>query len=428
MDISVEELSPVDRKIKITADRKDLKDTFEKAYRRYRKMVTLPGFRPGQVPVGMIKKRFGKEIEAEEIQKYLTDLYNKEILPKHQPIGEPDFEAIKWEDDQLEAELKIGVEPEFELIEPKDIAVDMLVHDVTDEDVDKEIEHMLSHEAKWVETDESSGEKSQVTFDATALDEEGNPKEDDTDMDQKVNLENVEDDNLKSALIGKKVGETVDADLGSEKEPAKFRILIKKVETKEIPELSEEIIKKQSNGEAEDEDSFRGYMKSRIQDYYDQTAKQLAQQQTRDEYVKKQEFDVPQTLVERILNGYVEQVKNRYGDRLPADFEEEKYKEENKERAVNEAKWFFISEKLEKKYEIEVEEDDLDEFLAQEAKQYGLDAASLKQIYAGSGDMLNQLRLNIRGDKLMKKLLDEVSLNEMDKDAFQKKHNKNSEE
>jgi trigger factor len=220
----------------------------------------------------------------------------------------------------------------------------------------------------------------------------------------------------------------VDADLGSEEEPAKFRILIKKVENKETPELNEEIIKRQSNGEAEDEDSFRGYMKSRIQDYYDQTAKQLAQQQIRDEYVKKQEFDVPQTLVERILNGYVEQVKNRYGDRLPADFEEEKYKEENKERAVDEAKWFFISEKLEKKYEIEVEENDLDEFLAQEAKQYGLDAASLKQIYAGSGDMLNQLRLNIRGDKLMKKLLDEVSLNEMDKDAFQKKHNKNSEE
>ena len=428
MDISVEELSPVDRKIKITADRTDLKDTFEKAYRRYRKMVTLPGFRPGQVPVGMIKKRFGKEIEAEEIQKYLTDLYNKEIIPKHQPIGEPDFEAIKWEDDQLEAELKIGVEPEFEVVEASEITVDMLVHDVTDEDVDKEIEHMLEHEAKWLETDEASVEKSQVTFDATALDEEGNPKEDDTDKDQKVNLENVQDDNLKSALIGKKVGETVDADLGSEEEPAKFRILIKKVENKETPELNEEIIKRQSNGEAEDEDSFRGYMKSRIQDYYDQTAKQLAQQQIREEYIKKQEFEVPQTLVQRILDGYVEQVKNRYGDRLPADFEEEKYKEENQERAVDEAKWFFISQKLEEKFEIEVEEDDLDEFLAQEAKQYGLDAASLKQIYAGSGDMLNQLRLNIRGDKLMKKLLDEVSLNEMDKDAFQKKHNNNSEE
>ena len=428
MDISVEELSPVDRKIKITADRSDLKDTFEKAYRRYRKMVNLPGFRPGQVPVGMIKKRFGKEIEAEEIQKYLTDLYNKEIIPKHQPVGDPDFEAVKWENDQLEAELKIGVEPEFELVDPQDITVDMLVHDVTDEDVDKEVEHMLEHEAKWVETEETSGEKSQVTFDATALDEEGNPKEGDTDEDQKVNLENVEDDNLKAALIGKKVGETVDADLGSDEEPAKFRILVKKVENKEIPELNEEIIKRQSNGEAEDEDSFRGYMKSRIQEYYDQTAKQMAQQQIRDEYIKKQEFEVPQTLVERILEGYVEQIKNRYRDRLPADFNEEKYKGENRERAVNEAKWFFISQKLEKKYEIEVEEDDIDAFLAEEAKQYGLDAASLKQIYAGSGDMLNQLRLNIRDDKLMKKLLDEVSLNEMDKDAFQKKHNNNSEE
>lgn len=428
MDISVEELSPVDRKIKITADRSDLKDTFEKAYRRYRKMVNLPGFRPGQVPIGMIKKRFGKEIEAEEIQKYLTDLYNKEIIPNHQPVGEPDFSAIKWEDDQLEAELKIGVEPEFELIEPKDITVDMLVHDVTDEDVDKEVEHMLEHESKWVETEEAAGEKSQVTFDATALDEEGNPKEDDTDKDQKVNLENAQDDNLKSVLIGKKVGETVDANLGSEEEPAKFRILIKKVENKEVPELNEEIIKKQSNGEAEDEDGFRGYMKSRIQEYYDQTAKQLAQQQIRDEYVKQQEFEVPQTLITRILDGYVEQVQQRYGDRLPADFNAENYKEENEERAVNEAKWFFISKKLEDTYDIQVEENDIDEFLAEEAKQYGLDAASLKQIYAGSGDMLEQLRLNIRGDKLMKKLLDEVSLNEMDKDAFQKKHNNNSEE
>ena len=428
MYISVEELSPVDRKIKITADRSDLKDTFEKAYRRYRKMVNLPGFRPGQVPIGMIKKRFGKEIEAEEIQKYLTDLYNKEIIPNHQPVGEPDFSAIKWEDDQLEAELKIGVEPEFELIEPKDITVDMLVHDVTDEDVDKEIEHMLEHEAKWVETEEAASEKSQVTFDATALDEEGNPKEDDTDKDQKVNLENAQDDNLKSVLIGKKVGETVDANLGSDEEPAKFRILIKKVESKEVPELNEEIIKKQSNGEAEDEDSFRGYMKSRIQEYYDQTAKQLAQQQIRDEYVKQQEFEVPQTLITRILDGYVEQIQQRYGDHLPADFNAENYKEENEKRAVNEAKWFFISKKLEDTYDIQVEENDLDEFLAEEAKQYGLDAASLKQIYAGSGDMLEQLRLNIRGDKLMKKLLDEVSLNEMDKDAFQKKHNNNSEE
>jgi len=428
VDISVEELSPVDRKIKITADRSDLKDTFEKAYRRYRKMVNLPGFRPGQVPIGMIKKRFGKEIEAEEIQKYLTDLYNKEIIPNHQPVGEPDFSAIKWEDDQLEAELKIGVEPEFELIEPKDITVDMLVHDVTDEDVDKEIEHMLEHEAKWVETEEAASEKSQVTFDATALDEERNPKEDDTDKDQKVNLENAQDDNLKSVLIGKKVGETVDANLGSDEEPAKLRILIKKVESKEVPELNEEIIKKQSNGEAEDEDSFRGYMKSRIQEYYDQTAKQLAQQQIRDEYVKQQEFEVPQTLITRILDGYVEQIQQRYGDHLPADFNAENYKEENEKRAVNEAKWFFISKKLEDTYDIQVEENDLDEFLAEEAKQYGLDAASLKQIYAGSGDMLEQLRLNIRGDKLMKKLLDEVSLNEMDKDAFQKKHNNNSEE
>ncbi len=428
MNISVKELSPVDREITITADRNDLSGHFEKAYRRYRKMVNIPGFRPGQVPVGMIKRRFGKEIEAEEVQKYLTDLYNNEIIPKHQPIGEPEFSEVKWENDQLEAELKIGIKPEFEPIEPEDITVDMLVHDVTDEDVDEEIEHLLSHEAQWVEVDETSGEKSRVTFDATALDEQGNPKGEDTDENQTANLDAIQDDKLKAALIGKKIGETIDTDLGAGDAPERFRILIKKIENKETPVLTEEIIKKHSNGEAEDEDGFRGYMKSRIQDYYDQMARQLAQQQIRDEYVKKQDFEVPQTLIDNILNGYINQVRQRYADQLPPDFDPEKYREENRERAVGEARWFFISEKLENNYDIQVEESDIDQYLEEEAKRYGMEAGNLKQIYAGAGDMLEQLRLNIRGDKLMKKLLDEVSLNEMDKEAFQKKHNKESEE
>jgi trigger factor len=67
VDISVQELTSVDKEIIIKATREDLSSKFDKAYKKYQKQIQMPGFRPGNVPLGLVKKRFGKEIELEEI-------------------------------------------------------------------------------------------------------------------------------------------------------------------------------------------------------------------------------------------------------------------------------------------------------------------------------------------------------------------------
>lgn len=56
MNISVKELTKVDKELTLTAKREDLQETFNEAYKKYKGQIALPGFRPGKVPMGMIKR------------------------------------------------------------------------------------------------------------------------------------------------------------------------------------------------------------------------------------------------------------------------------------------------------------------------------------------------------------------------------------
>ncbi len=140
--------------------------------------------------------------------------------------------------------------------------------------------------------------------------------------------------------------------------------------------------------------------------------------------IKAHEFEVPELVLDQILNNYLAQTKQQYGQNLPADFDEEEFKNKSKDRAVNDAKWFFISDKLDKKYEIEITAEDIDAHLSVEAARYGLTVDMLKQFYASSGEQLEQLRMSIRDEKLFEKLLEEVKIEELSKDAYQEKHKK----
>ena len=69
MNISVKEITSVDKEVTLKANREELQPKFDKALKKYQGQINLPGFRPGKVPLGIIRKRFGSEIEIEEINK-----------------------------------------------------------------------------------------------------------------------------------------------------------------------------------------------------------------------------------------------------------------------------------------------------------------------------------------------------------------------
>ncbi len=427
MDISVKEITSVDKQLTLTAQREELQENFDQAYKRYKGQITLPGFRPGKVPLSMIKKRFGTEIEYEEINKWVQKVFEKDVVPEYNPVGETEMIDMKWENDELEVVFKIGTRPEVELKDLKKIKVNKMVHDVTDEEVDEEVERTLEREGNWEEVDEKASEESKLIVDVISLDEEGNPVEGEEDKDQEIDLRQEGAKEFVKSLKGKKAGDVVDMELGEGKEKDRFRVTIKKVQKLHKAEMDEEFIKKNSNGEARTEDEFRSYIKSQMQQYYDQTSSDLFKNDVAEAMVDAHEFEVPEAFIEQVSGSYVEQLKQRQGGQLPPNFDEVVYKEEMRDRAIRESRWYFISQKLQETFEdIEIKPEDIDEFIGIEAARYGASPEQLKSYYAQNPNMLEQLRSSIRENKVFEKLEDEVKITEVDKEKYRKLQEKKS--
>lgn len=430
MDISVQELTKVDKEITINANREDLSQSFEKAYKKYQGQIQMPGFRPGKTPLGLIKKRFGKEIELEEINTYVQEIYEKEIVPEHEPIGETEMVDMSWEDDKLAVTFKVGVKPVFELKEIEKIKIDKMVHDVTDKEVDEEIERSLERQGNWEETEGEITGEYRVTVDAISLDEEGNPVEGQKDENQKLDLRQDGAKDFKEYLVGKKVGDVVKMELSEEGADDRFELHVKKIEKMTKAELNDEFAKQQSNGEAKNIEELKSYIKSRMQDYYDQSSNDMFRQDAIDAITDAHSFDVPQVLKAQVLNSYVEYAKQQSGGELPAGFDIDGYKEKMDDQAEKEAKWAFISEKLQEKFEdIEIKPEDIEEFIAVEAAKYGATADQLKSYYAQNPSMLENMRTSIRENKVFDKLSEVVKINELSKEEFRlKREEKNKKE
>lgn len=424
MELSVQDITSVDKEITIKADRSDLEPKFNKAYKKYRKEIQMPGFRPGNVPVGLIKKRFGKEIEMEEINTYVQEVYENEIVPEYEPIGETQMKDMSWEDDQLEVTFKVGAKPEFELADLESITVDRMVHDVSDEEVEEEIQRTLERQGNWVKQDDDTEitDECQVTVDAVALDEDGEPIDGEKDEDQKLDLRDEQTAEFKKHLVGHKKGDVVKMSLGDDVDHDNFQLTVKNVEKMDEAELTDEFAKEQSNGEAKNIDEFKSYIKSQMQQYYDQSAKDMFRQDAVSELAKAHDFEIPEVMVSQIQDSYVDYAKQQSGGQLPPNFNEEEYKENLKEQAIREGKWAFISEKLQEKFDdIEITPEDIDEFIGMESARHGVPVDQMKSYYAQNPNQLESLRTSIRENKVFDKLEDVVSINELSKEEFRKK-------
>lgn len=429
MEIKVNDLTSVDKEITIIANREDLQPKFDQAYKGIRPKVSLPGFRPGKAPIGLIKKRFGQEIEIEEINKYIQEVFETKVVEAHDPVGETQMIDFQWENDELEVTFKIGTKPTVELADLSKIKVTSMVHDVTDAEVDEEIARAIEREGNWEEVDSAIGSESKITADVSSLDEEGNLVDGDTDTDQNIDMRQESAAGFLKALKGKKAGDVVDMTLEEDGETDRFRVEVKKVQALHKAEMNEEFIAKQTNNEAKTEDEYRSFIKSKMQEYYDQSSDDFFKNDAVQSMVDAHEFDVPEAFVAQVKESYVDRLKQQYGNQLPDGFDADSYKEAMSGQAKTEAKWYFINMQLQEKYDdIEITAEDIDAQLGMEAARYGLTAEQLKGYYAQNPNMLESLRNTIRDNKVFEKLKEEVQIKELSKDDYKAYQEKKQEQ
>ena len=119
MNITLENIDALNAIVKVDIVKEDYSEKIEKILTNYKKTANVPGFRKGHVPMGMVKKQYGKAVLVDEVNKLLQDALNKYLTEEKldvlgQPLPRPQ-EDIDWDGENFSFEFELGLAPEFEV-------------------------------------------------------------------------------------------------------------------------------------------------------------------------------------------------------------------------------------------------------------------------------------------------------------------------
>ena len=215
MKVTFENPDKVNGLMTITVEEADFKENVEKTLKNYRKKANVPGFRPGQVPMGLIKRQVGTSVKVDEINKLVgQEIYKYVQENKIQMLGEP-MPSEKQQPVDVEKDapytfvFDIAVAPEFEIKLSGHDKVDYYTIKVDDKLIDQQVDMYASRGGHYDKVD-SYQENDMLKVDLRELDAEGNTKAEGITVEGAVLLPNyIKVDDQKKLFDGCKLGDII---------------------------------------------------------------------------------------------------------------------------------------------------------------------------------------------------------------------------
>ena len=220
MNITRENIDDLNAVLKIQIEKADFEENVEKVLRDYRRKANIKGFRPGMVPMGLVKKMYGRAVRIDEINKVVTDNIQKYLteekieilgdpLPKVDEDNNQDFDTRE----SFTFSFDIGLAPSFEIKLSKKNRVSY--YEITADDKMKSdfLENYTRRYGHFHSADVSE-EKDMLRGKIEALDDKGELKPDGLFADDTtMGIDVIKEKKIKKQFIGKTVGDTIDFDL-----------------------------------------------------------------------------------------------------------------------------------------------------------------------------------------------------------------------
>lgn len=410
MNISLENIDKVSALLTIKMEKADYAEKVEKSLKDYRKKANIPGFRPGQAPLSLLKKRFGKEVAAEEVNKLLGEKLYAYIKDNNlNVLGEPlptegrqqdiDFETM----DSFEFVFDLALAPEFEVAVSGDDTIDYYNITVDDKMIDGQVK-MYAQRAGGYDKVDTYESNDMVKGLLAELDENGNTKEGGIQVENAIMMpEYFKNDEQKAIFNGCKVNDVLvfnpskayegrDVELSSllkiSKEEAagvtsNFSFQVQEITRFKEAELNQELFDQVfGKGVVNSEEEFRAKISSALAEQFESDS----------DY--KFLLDLRTYLMNKVGKlQFADAILKRYM-RLTNKDKDEKFIEDNYEKSLEELTWHLIKEKLVKAYGIKVENDDLKEMAKSITKtqfaQYGMINVPDNVIENYAGEMLKK--------------------------------------
>ncbi|MCH4553278.1 trigger factor [Aestuariibaculum lutulentum] len=205
MNITRENVDALNAVVKVDIAKEDYSDKVEKILSDYRKTANIPGFRKGHVPMGMVKKQYGKAVLVDEVNKLLQDALNKYLTEeKLDVLGQPlpkTQDNIDWDADTFSFEFELGLAPEFEVNVASNEPIVQYNIIADDKMLDEQVANIQKQYGKLVSQNEVAAD-SEIT---------GVYRNEEREIENKVNLtlDRFAGDATEKLFIGAKVGDVV---------------------------------------------------------------------------------------------------------------------------------------------------------------------------------------------------------------------------
>ncbi len=417
MEIKVNKIDDVKQEVEFEIPYGDLTPHFEKAYQKYQKKAEIPGFRKGKAPISMLKRKYGDLIEQGSLEDVANDVFRDYLKDKHiHPLGEGALVDMNYEPKSTFIfKVRYEVKPEINLGDYKGVEVTKTVYPLDYKMIDDEIKYLQSKHVTYEDAEKAEGNEFVVTLDVNTLDETGVELIGQSDKGLKIYLNDPQvNKEFKEQLEGIATGEQRIIMLPTKEDKTeKYKVTATKIDKVLFPELNEEFFNKvyKSNDIKTIED-FKARVKTDLEGIYKNITDQELRNNIVSELIKVNDVPVPDTLIENILDSYIEEVKNQNPKRqLAKDFDEEEYRKTRRADAILQVKWFLIRDKIIELEKIEVSDIDIEPIIEADAKKYNLPVDKLKNIYEKNPDV----KYRILDDKLMEFLIQNAKIKVVEK-------------
>ena len=377
-------------KLEITVEAAKFDEAIKKVYFKSAKYFNIPGFRKGKAPMQIVEKYYGKEIFYEDAFNEVAGEALEEAVKENklEVVSRPDIDVTQIEKGKdLIFTAVMQTKPEAELGKYKGIEIKKIEYNVSDEDIEHELEHMQEHNSRLVSIDDrpvESGDIATIDFegfvDGKAF-EGGKAENYDLEIGSNRFIPGFEDQ-----VIGMKIDEEKDIKVKFPEEyfskdlagkDATFKVKVHEIKKKELPKLDDEFAKDVSEFDTLKE------LKADIKAKQEKQNEERAKYETQDAVIKavceNMKVEIPSGMIEMEIDNMVKDIEQRLshqGLKLEQYLQmmgktKEEMRKEYEPQAIEGIKSRLAIEAVVKAEKIEATDNEIDEKIKEMAKNYG---------------------------------------------------------
>jgi trigger factor len=404
------------RILDIEIPKEDVESEYSRKLSQYKKEISLPGFRPGKVPLDLVKNRFGKSIYAQSVEDMVERSF-EEACKQHSlsPISRGKISNLKADEGApVSFTIEFEIDPPVEIKGFANLNIQADPKKIKDADVDKAMDELRDRHAELIDVDRAAKKGDSVAIEYVKVVIDGVERKDFSNPQYPIELGAGEIKEFDKGLIGHGAGETLDLTIRFPKDfstkdlagkEAFFSVKIKAVKEKRVPELNADFLKKL--GDFATPEALSDAVRKDLDHREKERSKNEAYSKAIDRLSEKNSFDVPESRIQSYLDHMAEEVKRylRPGEPVPTPQEiDQKYRV----TAVRAIKRFKIIDYVATKEKIKATQAEVDRQIEQLAAAYKQPFEQLKQSLRANGTT-NRIRSDIREQKTLDFLIGEYS-------------------